>query len=328
MRPVLLAMVSVMVGASPAAADTFGGWQYTAPKGYKLEPHGDHLAFTKVTAPTFCSLALFQARSAEDALVKEQAAEWQAVVAQNFTATSVRRAAASKTKRAFGIQPTLASITDGDGNEFVAQHYAISPPGMIASVLLTSSTAASLKKCEPVAKAFLDSLAIDAASAVQGDPEARVETPVGGWGADATDATSALVVRHYTFAPDGTYVFKSAVQGGKLKPAQYKIVDESGTYSVVGNQVTLAPAKASSTLHDETGPKPASKVPLEKVTYTWTKRYVENDNAWNLVLVPAKKTARDGDFAGAAKYVYSDRYQPAWPKPAPPPAPPTEEEEP
>lgn len=327
MRLVLLAMVSVVVGVGPAAADTFGGWTYTAPKGYKLEPHGDHLAFTKVTAPTFCSLALFQARSADDALVTEQTAEWQNVVEKNFTATGARRTVASKTKHAFGVQATVASITDADGNEFVAQHYAISPPGMIASVLLTSSTAASLKKCEPVAKAFLDSLALDAASAVQADPEARVETPVGGWGADGTDATTALVVRHYTFAPDGTYVFKSLVQGGKLKPAQYRIVDENGKYTVVGNQLTLAPVKATSTLHDETGEKPASKVPLEKATYTWSKQYVENANAWNLVLMPAKKTARDGDFATGAKYVYSDHYQPAWPKPAPPPAP-TEDEEP
>ncbi|MDX2087926.1 MAG: hypothetical protein SFX73_08755 [Kofleriaceae bacterium] len=315
MRPVLLAMVSVAVGVGPAAADTFGGWQYAAPKGYKLETHGNHISFTKVTAPTFCAIALFQARAAEEALVKEQAAEWENVIEKNFAATGTRRAPARKTKRTFGVQPTSAAIKDADGNEFAAQHYAISPPGMIASVLLTSSTPAALKKCEPVAMAFLDSLAIDSASAVHGDPEARVETPVGAWGADATDATSALVVRHYTFAADGTYQFKSLVQGGKLKPAQYRIVDENGKYTVRGNQLTIAPAKATSTLHDETGAKPATKVALEKSTYTWTKQYVADENAWNLVLMPAKKTARDGELGAGERYVYSDRYQPAWPRP-------------
>ncbi|HVK84286.1 MAG TPA: hypothetical protein VM513_09265 [Kofleriaceae bacterium] len=320
MRPVLVAMVSVAVAVSPAAAETFGGWQYKTPKGFTLETVGDHLAFTKVTAPTFCSLALFATRATEEVVVKEQAREWQRVVADNFTTTGVRRAATSKTKRAFGVQPTLASIKDADGNEFAAQHYAVTLPGMIASVLLTSSTPASLAKCKPVAKAFLDSLAIDAPSTVSDDPEARVETPVGRWAVGASDLAADAVVREYTFAADGTYRFRSQTTGGKLKPEQWRVVDETGKYTVVGNQLTLAPATAASTLHDETGARPASKVPLEKTTYTWSKRYFPATNAWTLRLVPAKKTARDGELPADERYTYSDGVQPAWKQDAPPPA--------
>lgn len=326
MRSVLVAMVSVAIGASPAAAETFRGWQYKAPKGYTLETRGDHLAFTKVTAPTFCSLALFATRTTDDAAVKEQAREWQHVVEANFTATGVRRAPATRTKRAFGVQPTLASIKDADGNEFAAQHYAVTPPGMIASVLLTSSTPASLAKCKPIAKAFLDSLAIDAASTVPEDPEARAETPVGRWAVGVNDDTGA-VVREYTFAADGTYTFRSEAAGGRLKPEQWRVIEETGTFRVVGNQLTLAPAKATRTLHDETGAKPATKVALEKTTYTWAKRYLASANTWNLLLAPAKKTARDGELSDDARYVYSGGFQPVWKQDQPAPADPSSDAE-
>jgi hypothetical protein len=320
MRLVLLAVVSVAatMGLRPAAADTFGGWRYTAPKGYTVDARADHVAFTKVKAPTFCSVALFPARIADDATVKEQAREWQTVVEQNFAATGAHRVAATRTKHGFGVQPTLAAIRDGDGNAFTAQHYSITPPGMIARVLVTSSTPASLAKCAPVAKAFLDSLAIDAAGTVATDPEARAETPVGRWAvAGASDAGD--VAREYTFAADGTYAFRSETTGGKLEPAQWRDVDEAGTFTVVGTQLTLAPATATSTLFDDAGAKRATKVRLEKTTYTWSKQYVQGANSWTLVLAPAKKTARDGELFDD-RYRYSDAVQPAWRQLPPPPA--------
>lgn len=164
---ILLASV-VLVGTS-AHADTFGGWQYTAPPGYAVDANADRVAFTKITGSTFCSIAVFEVRALDGPVLKARAFEWYNVVGHQFTA-AVKRRTTMQTQHGLNVAATIAALVDIDGNEYAAVHYAVMPPGMIGSVLLTSSTAASLKACDPIATSVVGSLAIDWSS-----PDSRIQ---------------------------------------------------------------------------------------------------------------------------------------------------------
>ena len=72
--------IALVVCAGTVGADTFQGWQYTAPPGYVVEEHADHVAFTKQTDTAFCSLALFEPRERVRGVAEERAFEWHNVV--------------------------------------------------------------------------------------------------------------------------------------------------------------------------------------------------------------------------------------------------------
>jgi len=297
---VLLATV-ILVGGS-AHADTFGGWKYAAPPGYEVTVHPDHVALTKVTGPTFCSIAVFEASALDGPVLAARAFEWQNVVAHQFKA-KVSQRSTMQTKQGVDVAATMARLTDGDGNEYAAVHYVVMPPGMIGSVLVTSSTAASLKTCQPVATSVVRSLAIDWSSTRFTDPEARVETPEGRW------AVVGPTSREYTFSADGSFRFHSEAATG----VKDRVIDETGTYTLAGNQLTLTSRAATSTIIEDGVAGPATRLPLEKATYTWGKRYLADTNEWQLVLTPNKPTARDGKLPpNAAAYQYSDRAKPTW----------------
>lgn len=296
-----LLVASLVLVGSAAHADTFGGWQYTAPPGYTTQVNTDHVALTKITGSTFCSIALFEARTLDGPVRAERAFEWHNVVTHQFNA-SVKRRTTMQTKRGAQVAATVATLRTGEGT-YGAVHYVVMPPGMIGSVLLTSDTSATLKSCEPVASALVGSLAIDWSAPQFNDPEARVQTPEGRW------AVAGASSREYTFAADGSYRFYSEVASAP----RVRVVVERGTYTMLGNQLTVKPVAASSYAVDGGVVKHASRMPLEPTTYTWGKRYVVETNEWQLVLESKKATKRDGARSPTTKdYRYSDRAKPQW----------------
>ncbi len=294
----LVVEMAVVAGSSVAAADTFGGWVYAPPAGYKAEVFDDHVAWTKVGDRSFCSIALFELRAARSSVAVEKAYEWYNVVSSTF-APKVTRRATMETAAGVSVAATTATLAAADGTKYAGIHFAVTPPGMIGSVLVTSSSQASLRACERVAGAVVRSLEVDWDSPRFVDPEARVETPQGRW------AIAGPTSREYTFTASGEYRFHSeaAVKNGE------RIVDEDGKYSVRGNQIVLTPRSAMTTTV-LAGVTKRVTLPLEKATYTWTKLYVPETNEWRLVLVPRK--TKHGEHVPAGGYSYSDREQPAW----------------
>jgi hypothetical protein len=91
------------------------------------------------------------------------------------------------------------------------------------------------------------------------------------------------------------------------------LIIETGTYALVGNQLTLTPRKATRTLFVGGIARFSTRLPLEQTTYTWGKRYLPETNEWHLVLTPPKPTVRDGRIPpNTPGHRYSDRVQPAW----------------
>src|SRR5690606_12009608 len=108
-----------------------------------------------------------------------------------------------------------------DGNEFPAAFYVLQPQGAVSSVMLLSTSAASLAKC-PIAP-FLQSLALvkpPAAPAASPAPAAQPAQPAqpagappiaGTWQNGSSNYVNGVstgsVSSQYVFKPDGTYQF-------------------------------------------------------------------------------------------------------------------------
>lgn len=291
---------SIVVSTSGVAtAESFGGWVYAPPAGYTAEQLDGQVAWIQRGERSFCAISLFELRPLQASLAVETALQWHDVVTLTFVPKVTHRATLQTTAGA-SVAATTATLVTADGTRYAGIHYAVKPPGMIGSVLVTSTSHAALRACERVATTVVRSLDVDWASPKFTDPEARVETPQGRW------AIAGPNSREYTFTASGSYRFHSEAA---MKNGQ-RSVDEEGAYSVRGNQLMLTPRSASA-ITRTAGVSRRTVLPLEKATYTWTKLYVPETNEWRLVLVPRKVTKRDGDVP-AGGYSYSDREQPPW----------------
>jgi hypothetical protein len=139
------------------------------------------------------------------------------------------------------------------------------------------------------------------------------------WGLDAgTVATNAGYYKgQYEFKTDGSYSFKGESWGGYLRSQDFWTIEESGSYSVNGDALTIAPRTSTATLRDRAGAvKKSQNNQLEKVTYKWKLHYFEGIGEINLVLQPSRQTLRNGGFAGNSafpnSYLYSQGKKLEW----------------
>jgi hypothetical protein len=94
-------------------------------------------------------------------------------------------------------------------------------------------------------------------------------------------------------------------------------VEESGTFVIDGDSVTIAPKVSKATLRDLNGVVKSTRAnPLEKVTYKWTTHFFEGIGETNLVLEPPQPTSRDGVLGGNSlfpkAYLYSQGDRLEW----------------
>ena len=143
--------------------------------------------------------------------------------------------------------------------------------------------------------------------AIKGEsPEARSASAtgsgvVGVWSISASNhagsnlATNAGYYKgQYQFKPDGTYSFKSERWFGYLRSKEFHTTEESGTYTVNGDALTVAPKASKTILRNPEGVvQNAQNNPLEKVTYKWRTHYFEGLNETQLVLQTPRETTRD-----------------------------------
>ena len=136
---------------------------------------------------------------------------------------------------------------------------------------------------------------------------------VGTW-TFASSATYGGVMRlRYIFNADGTYSFKSERSHQVRK---WWTTEETGSFSVNGDSVTITPKASKATLRNLDGVVQETRPnQLEKVTYKWTTHYFEGIRETNLVLQPPSPTDRDGILGGnslfpnAYLYTQGDRLE-------------------
>jgi hypothetical protein len=196
----------------------------------------------------------------------------------------------------------------------------------VSSVIALSNTAETMTHCKTEVSDFLDSLsAVKSAAASAPTPAARPPASasplVGRWAKSASASgfqgfSLGSIKQQYVFGADGRYSYRMEGWGGHARSDQWHIVEERGTYTVSGDQLTLKPSSATRTVRGEQQVRATEPVALETTTYRWSTHYFEGIQENNLVLTPPTRTNRDGEFASneqfAASYLYSAQYQPEW----------------
>lgn len=158
-------------------------------------------------------------------------------------------------------------------------------------------------------------------------PAASAPGVVGVWSKSASSpwstspgavATNAGYYKgQYQFRPDGTYSFKGESWGGYLRSEEFWTIEESGSYAVEGDALTVTPRASRSTLRDSSGTvRKTQNNALEATTYSWRLHYFEGIGETNLVLRPARPTTRDGAFSANSdfpdSYLYSQNGKLEW----------------
>jgi hypothetical protein len=169
-------------------------------------------------------------------------------------------------------------------------------------------------------------LGIDAAAITLAGPRitvqssaAKTTTPatnklIGTWTFASASGNAGHMRLRYIFNADGTYTFKSE---RNHTPQRWWTTEESGTFIIDGDSVTIAPKVSKATLRDLNGVVKGTRAnPLEKVTYKWTTHFFEGIGETNLVLEPPQPTSRDGILGGNSlfpkAYLYSQGDRLEW----------------
>ena len=112
----------------------------------------------------------------------------------------------------------------------------------------------------------------------------------------------------YIFNANGTYTFKSE---RKFSSQRWWTVEESGTFSINGDSLTISPRVSKATLRNLDGVVQETRSnALEKVTYKWTTHYFEGIQETNLVLEPPQATNRDGILGSNSLFPRAYLYTP------------------
>ena len=152
---------------------------------------------------------------------------------------------------------------------------------------------------------IVDAPATPAAGAVSGKI-------IGAWTTSSAMNGGHMRLR-YIFNADGSYSFKSE----RNHTAQrWWIIEESGSYTVNGDSLTITPRTSKATLRNLNGAVQETRDnPLEKVIYKWTTHFFEGIGETNLVLQPPSATSRDGIlgsnslFPNAYLYTQGDKLE-------------------
>jgi len=112
----------------------------------------------------------------------------------------------------------------------------------------------------------------------------------------------------YNFNADGTYYFQGESYGGS---SDFRLIDESGTYSVNNNTLTISPKKSIYRVVDGDGKlKKSENLSIAKRSYTWQNYFFEGLNENALILSGQKENAIDGGYASNSLFANSFIYSP------------------
>ena len=123
---------------------------------------------------------------------------------------------------------------------------------------------------------------------------------VGAWTFAASAQYSGVMRLRYIFNADGTYSFKSE---RSYQTQKWWTVEETGSFSVNGDSLTITPRSSKATLRNLNGVVQESRAnQLETVTYKWTTHFFDGIGETNLVLQPPSPTNRDGVLGGNSRF--------------------------
>lgn len=315
-------------GAPKAALESFDVWRVPTPKGWTKRATKEFLNLSYDVGDEPSQLGLYPSRPAAlDSIEKEIEKEWKDLVLSYATAgprtdLKERRLACGAVARG-----TAADTRSKSGISSYTVLYVLAPYGRIVSVAVSSASATGYRQLhEKTIAAFLDGLELDVPGIARqiadatgglwpssGFPGKRGASSSGGAG--PAGAGLGAAIRQYEFKADGTYTHRQELSGGPLRAEEWALREESGTYVLAGNRVTVTPRAGSSVVKNRAGTVIRTLKPvLQEVTYVW--RFSDGPREVQLVLTPPGPTERDGPLSTVPafheSYLLSGEHVPAW----------------
>jgi hypothetical protein len=308
-----------------AQKETFDIVSYTAPAGWTKEVTATIITYTtgNEKTGTWCQLSIVKSTNSKGNIEADFNSEWQNLIVKNYkiteapTPNEVQQTEGWKIKAGagnfiFNNKTAMALLTTASGYD------------RCASIVATTNSQEYTKDIE----ALLGSVDLKKPEPTQ-QTTAAIEdktTLVGTWGANAGDnsdyrmknAIMNSLKRQYTFRGDGTYQFITKA----FDPLMNNIIlgKESGIYQINGTTVTVSPVRSVlESWSKKNGTDKWGKllntenIPLEKVTYSFTKHYFSGIQIWSLVLIADKPTNRDGPFCNNKSFENAWYYNPISP---------------
>ncbi len=309
-----------------AQKETFDIISYTAPVGWVKEVTPTITMYTTANEKTgsWCQLSIIKSTVSKGSIDADFDSEWQNLIVKNY---KIREA------------PKLNEIQDAEGwkikagagnfsfNKSTAMAILTTASGynLCASIVATTNSQDYTKDIEALLGSV--NLAKPETASLQGDDLIRDKNSLSGtWAAGASDNSDYRMKngvmnslkREYIFHSDGTYQFITKA----FDPLMNQIIlgKESGTYQINGSSVTVSPKKSvlegwsKKDGTDKWGKLLNSQnLPLEKITYSFTKHYFSGIQIWSLVLISDKPTNRDGPFSNNKSFEHAWYYNPISP---------------
>ncbi|MBC7947429.1 MAG: hypothetical protein H7Y42_06090 [Chitinophagaceae bacterium] len=314
--------------------DSLDNLVYKVNAGWKYLPNETYRQFTFTgKGNSFCVVTIYQARPSSGNKNVDFNSEWTERVENNFTVFTLAAPKQLKSKSGSTFQRLGAKAVDKQGNNFYVQLNVFDCNTAIQSVLVISATQKQLQQYDSSWQGLITRVKKDriapnppsvstsaatsstgstARSAINGSWHKSSSSPSAYTNGVLTNlAYSGYTKGEYNFNNDGTYTFQGESWSGNFNSNEYRLLDEKGTFTLSGNQLSVVPTNALYREVDRDGKlKRSEKLSLAKRTYTWKTHYYEGLNETALVLAAGKENQIDGGFSSSEAFPKSFIYSP------------------
>jgi hypothetical protein len=314
--------ITLLSVSALAQKETFDLISYTAPKGWTKEVKENLISYTITNKQnnSWCQAGIIKSTISKGSIEKDFESEWQELIVKMYKPTEAPQLDEVQEKDGWKIKAGSAKFKFNNADAVVILTTASGYERCVSIVIITNSQE-YLKDIETI----LSSVDITK-PAVNPTPQGNVADKtslIGTWAANASNNSDSRMAsgtmnyskRQYSFFANGTYSFVS--KGFDPLMNNNLLGKETGTYQISGNTVTVIPTKSvleawtKKNGTDDWGKMVSTQnIPLEKVSYQFTKHYFSGIDEWNLVLQADKTTQRDGPFSNNTSYSNAWYYRP------------------
>lgn len=311
---VVLANLYLGILATSAQKKSYDMVSYTPPENWKEETSDSYISYSKTDGGSWAQMAIYKSTASKGSIEEDSQNEWNAVV---LALHAIEKEEKGEPASADGWSVVSRSGVWKYKNTNVGTILTTYSNGKICISILCNATA------KPYLEDFqklISSVQLAVPSQTQDTKNASSNNSITGlWSSVVNDTYGYMSVsaqrREYAFNADGTYQFRAKLWFNLVKNIEY--IQETGTYLIKGDQITLSPAKGNSEAWSKAANGASAgwgsyqgtlKYPLEKVTYSFERKYFSGMGKTYLVLKSNRPTARDGSRSNNANAIHEFNY--------------------
>jgi len=330
---VILLLLAIMT--SYAQKKTFDIVSYNEPAGWTPQQGIGNVSYSRIDGSSWAQIAIYEHRSSEGDIQKDFDKDWKELVESVSKNISAPEKTVPQSAEGWTVM-SGAGVWQFNGTNVASMLTVYSNNKICMSVLCNATAQPYFKDYQTL----IGSLDLDASrsmetavisnnsSTANSNPSVNTvhSSLVGLWCDNILETsgymngfaqyTAGYFRKEYLFNVDGTYVFR--IKNWSVYMEDILFAYETGTYSVSGNQLTIAPtqgkgewwSKAKSGRTNEWGTLvKASDYKLEKVTYAFEIKYYSGTKDYSLILKSGNPTQREN--SQQTETHYAQRIEPS-----------------